>query len=389
MPSTAQATTEPGPPDRRGRAAPTGRRPAPARWTSSRTRRSRLSSRTGSSRRATRAGRRCDRPRTSARRRRGARARVARRPRRPCYATDEDHRDGVLLGHPQQTPAARAPARRRPARSAQLREAPPGRLLRVAKEHAITVMLVGHVTKDGAVAGPRVLEHLVDAVLLFEATVPATCPGLRSVKQPVRLAGRDRRLRDDVHGPSPRSPTRPRCSAGATSGARSVVACAVEGTPAPAARGAGPGGAERAAMPRRLATGVDRNRLAMILAVPAAARRAARSARPDVFVNVAGGVAPVHEPAADLAIALAIASAQRGMPTGPLVAFGEIGLTGRLRAVPQSPSGACARRSGSASRTRSRPAGRSASPAPACAPRRPSRTRSRSRCRRDPDAARR
>ena len=88
-----------------------------------------------------------------------------------------------------------------------------------------------------------------------------------------------------------------------------------------------------------------------------------------MFVNVAGGV-DVREPAADLAIALAIASAHRGLPTGPLVAFGEIGLTGRLRGVPQAE-----RRLREAQRLglshALAPAGRSASPAPACAPRRP------------------
>ena len=115
----------------------------------------------------------------------------------------------------------------------------------------------------------------------------------------------------------------------------SVVACAVEGTrplllevqalvaPSDArrCRGGSP-------------PGVDRNRLAMILAVlQRHAELPLGSA--DVFVNVAGGV-DIHEPAADLAIALAIASAHRGLPTGPLVAFGEIGLTGRLRSVPQA-----------------------------------------------------
>jgi DNA repair protein RadA/Sms len=113
-----------------------------------------------------------------------------------------------------------------------------------------------------------------------------------------------------------------------------VVACAVEGTRPLLLEVQALVAPSELAMPRRLATGVDRNRLAMILAVlQRHAELPLGSA--DVFVNVAGGV-DVDEPAADLAIALAIASAQRGMPTGPLVAFGEIGLTGRLRAVPQA-----------------------------------------------------
>jgi DNA repair protein RadA/Sms len=220
-----------------------------------------------------------------------------------------------------------------PGSVAQVREAA-GRLLRVAKEHGITVVLIGHVTKDGAVAGPKVLEHLVDAVLIFEGdrtgdlrilraaknrfgstseigVFEMTGSGLAQVGDPSALLGRG-----DLGGPG------------------SVVACSVEGTRPLLLEVQALVAPSELQMPRRLATGIDRNRLAMILAV--LSRHAGLPvATADVFVNVAGGVA-VDEPAADLAVALAIASALRGVPTGPLVAFGEIGLTGRLRVVPQA-----------------------------------------------------
>jgi DNA repair protein RadA/Sms len=220
-----------------------------------------------------------------------------------------------------------------PGSVAQVREAA-GRLLRVAKEHGITVVLVGHVTKDGAVAGPKVLEHLVDAVLIFEGdrtgdlrilraaknrfgstseigVFEMTGSGLAQVGDPSALLGRG-----DLGGPG------------------SVVACSVEGTRPLLLEVQALVAPSELQMPRRLATGIDRNRLAMILAV--LSRHAGLPvATADVFVNVAGGVA-VDEPAADLAVAVAIASALRGVPTGPLVAFGEIGLTGRLRVVPQA-----------------------------------------------------
>ena len=102
-----------------------------------------------------------------------------------------------------------------PGSVAQVREAA-GRLLRVAKEHAITVILVGHVTKDGAVAGPRVLEHLVDAVLLFEGDRTGDLRVLRAAKNRFGSTSRDRRVRDDLAPGWRRSATRRRCSAAAT-----------------------------------------------------------------------------------------------------------------------------------------------------------------------------
>jgi DNA repair protein RadA/Sms len=216
----------------------------------------------------------------------------------------------------------------------QVREAA-ARLLRVAKEAGVATILVGHVTKDGAVAGPRVLEHLVDCVLQFEGdryhahrvlrasknrfgstnelgVFEMTGTGLVGVPEPSELFGRT------VDG-----------EVGA------AVACALEGSRPLLLEIQALVAPTDLAMPRRVGTGVDPKRLAMIVAV--LSRHAGIAlGQADVFVNVAGGVR-IDEPGADLAIALAIASAAKGAPVKPgTSAFGEIGLTGRLRPASQS-----------------------------------------------------
>ena len=221
-----------------------------------------------------------------------------------------------------------------PGSVAQVREAA-GRLLRVAKEAGVATVLVGHVTKDGAVAGPRVLEHLVDCVLQFEGdryhehrvlratknrfgstnelgVFEMTSAGLVGVPDPSELFGK----------------THP-----GEIGA--AVGCALEGTRPILLEVQALVAPTDLAMPRRVGTGVDPKRLAMIVAV--LGRHAGVAlASADVFVNVAGGVR-IEEPGADLAIALAIASAARGMPAREsLATFGEIGLTGRLRQASQA-----------------------------------------------------
>jgi DNA repair protein RadA/Sms len=220
-----------------------------------------------------------------------------------------------------------------PGSVAQVREAA-GRLLRVAKEHGIAVVLVGHVTKDGAVAGPRVLEHLVDAVLLFEGERTGDLRVLRAVKNRFGSTNEIGIFEMTGRGLAPLADPASLLGRDELGGPGSVAVAAVEGTRPLLLEVQALVAPSELAQPRRLATGVDRNRLAMILAV--LARHAGVTlGSADVFVNVAGGV-QVDEPAADLAIALALASAQRGVPTGPLVAFGELGLTGRLRTVPQA-----------------------------------------------------
>ena len=221
-----------------------------------------------------------------------------------------------------------------PGSVAQVREAA-GRLLRVAKESGVATILVGHVTKDGAVAGPRVLEHFVDCVLQFEgdryhehrvlrasknrfgstnelAVFEMTGTGLVGVPEPSELFGRT------VEG-----------EIGA------AVGCVLEGSRPLLLEIQALVAPTDLAMPRRVGTGVDPKRLAMIVAVLSRHARIALG-QADVFVNVAGGVR-IDEPGADLAIALAIVSAAKGAPVKPKVAaFGEVGLTGRLRPATQS-----------------------------------------------------
>jgi DNA repair protein RadA/Sms len=216
----------------------------------------------------------------------------------------------------------------------QVREAA-ARLLRVAKESGVATILVGHVTKDGAVAGPRVLEHLVDCVLQFEgdryhehrvlrasknrfgstnelAIFQMTGTGLVGVPEPSELFGRS------VDG-----------EIGA------AVGCVLEGSRPLLLEIQALVAPTDLAMPRRVGTGVDPKRLAMIVAVLSRHARVALG-QADVFVNVAGGVR-IDEPGADLAIALAIVSAAKGAPVKPsTAAFGEVGLTGRLRPATQS-----------------------------------------------------
>jgi DNA repair protein RadA/Sms len=211
-------------------------------------------------------------------------------------------------------------------------------LLRFAKKTGAAVVLVGHVTKDGQIAGPRVVEHLVDAVLSFEGegnhqfrilralknrfgptdeigVFEMTGSGLSEVENPSALFLSDR----DIGSPG------------------TAVFAGIEGTRpllveiqalvAPTALGT----------PRRAVVGADSSRLSMILAV-LEARCGVRLSGHDVYLNVAGGLRIV-EPAADLAIAAALVSSLSGAPLPQdAVYFGEISLTGAVRAVPQAPA---------------------------------------------------
>ncbi len=221
-----------------------------------------------------------------------------------------------------------------PGSVAQVREAA-GRLLRISKEAEVATVLVGHVTKDGAVAGPRVLEHLVDCVLQFEGdryhehrvlratknrfgstnelgVFEMTAAGLVGVPDPSQLFGT----------------THPG-EVGA------AVGCVLEGTRPILLEIQALVAPTDLAMPRRVGTGVDPKRLAMVVAV-LGRHAGVPLASADVFVNVAGGVR-IEEPGADLAVALAIASAARGAPVREgVAAFGEIGLTGRIRQASQA-----------------------------------------------------
>jgi DNA repair protein RadA/Sms len=221
-----------------------------------------------------------------------------------------------------------------PGSVAQVREAA-GRLLRLAKEQGIATILVGHVTKEGVVAGPRVLEHLVDCVLQFEGDRYRAHRVLRAVKNrfgSTNELGVFEMTGAGLLGVADPSQVFGRHEEGEPG---SAVACALEGTRPLLLEIQALVAPTDLAMPRRVGTGVDPKRLAMIVAV--LGRHAGIPlAQADVFVNVAGGVR-IDEPGADLGIALAIASAARRAPVrSGVVCFGEIGLTGGLRPATQA-----------------------------------------------------
>jgi DNA repair protein RadA/Sms len=210
-----------------------------------------------------------------------------------------------------------------------------GRVMRVAKERGIATLLVGHVTKEGSLAGPRVLEHLVDCVLSFEGERERTYRTLRALKNRFGSTNEAGVFEMREQGLVEVEDASARFVSEATRAPGSVVLCAMEGSRPLLVEVQALVAPSELVPPRRVANGVDRNRLALVLAV--LARHGGLSlGSSDVFVSVAGGVR-VDEPGADLAIALALASAAKGVeaaPDGrPLAAFGELGLTGELRHV--------------------------------------------------------
>src|SRR5918999_2081331 len=194
-----------------------------------------------------------------------------------------------------------------------------GRVMRVAKERGIATLLVGHVTKEGSLAGPRVLEHLVDCVLSFEGERERTYRTLRALKNRFGSTNEVGVFEMAEQGLVEVEDASERFVSEATRAPGSVVLCAMEGSRPLLVEVQALVAPSELVPPRRVANGVDRNRLALVLAV--LARHGGVSlGSSDVFVSVAGGVR-VEEPGADLAIAL------------PLAAFGELGLTGELRHV--------------------------------------------------------
>jgi DNA repair protein RadA/Sms len=209
------------------------------------------------------------------------------------------------------------------------------RITRLAKARGIAVLLVGHVTKEGALAGPRVLEHLVDCVLQFEGERERTYRTLRALKNRFGSTNDVGVFEMRSGGLVEVQDASARFVSEATRAPGSVVLAAMEGSRPLLVEVQALVSPSELVPPRRVVNGVDRNRLALILAV--LGRHAGIGAgTADVFVNVAGGVR-VDEPGADLAVALAIASAVRGVTMGteqaPLACFGEVGLTGELRSV--------------------------------------------------------
>ena len=209
-------------------------------------------------------------------------------------------------------------------------------LIRLAKAHGFALVLVGHVTKEGAIAGPRVLEHMVDAVLYLEGDRGHQFRILRGVKN--RFGATDEigvfemtdRGLAEVANPSALFLAERRGNV-----AGSAVFAGLEGTrpvlmEVQALLAANPAGA-----PRRSVLGWDGARLAMLLAV-LETRCGVRLSATDVYLNIAGGLR-VSEPAADLAVAAALASAVADRPTDAgMVYFGEVGLSGEVRQVAQA-----------------------------------------------------
>jgi DNA repair protein RadA/Sms len=210
-----------------------------------------------------------------------------------------------------------------------------GRLMLLAKSSHIPIFLVGHVNKEGAIAGPRVLEHIVDTVLYLEGERHHSFRILRSQKN--RFGSTDEigvfEMRDSgMHEVS--DPSRAFLQDRSLSEVGNVVHVALEGSRPLLVELQSLTTPSRFGAPRRSVNGIDLNRLHMLIAV--LERRAKLDlSGDDVFVNAAGGVR-LTEPAADLAVALAIASNKRNRPAGAdLVAIGELGLSGEVRRVSQ------------------------------------------------------
>uniref|UniRef100_UPI00333E8A71 DNA repair protein RadA n=1 Tax=Castellaniella defragrans TaxID=75697 RepID=UPI00333E8A71 len=208
-------------------------------------------------------------------------------------------------------------------------------LTRIAKQTGITLILIGHVTKDGTLAGPRVLEHIVDTVLYFEGDTHSSFRLVRAIKNRFGavnelgvFAMTDRGLRG-VNNPSALF-----LSGHARDVAGSCVMATQEGTRPLLVEIQALVDTAHVPNPRRLSVGLESARLAMLLAV---LHRHAGVATfdQDVFVNAVGGVR-IMEPAADLAVCLAILSSMRNRPVpAGLLAFGEIGLAGEVRPAPR------------------------------------------------------
>ena len=206
-------------------------------------------------------------------------------------------------------------------------------LMQLAKQNGVTVFVVGHINKDGAIAGPKVLEHMVDCVLYFEGDQNASYRLLRAVKNRFGSTNEigvfemiDKGL---VEVPNPSQMLldgRPDGACG------TCVACVMEGTRPILAEVQALVCKTSFNVPRRTADGFDFNRAALLLAV-AEKRCGLKLGAFDAYINVIGGLR-LDEPAADLPVALAVASSYRDRPLPhDMVAIGEVGLTGEIRSV--------------------------------------------------------
>ncbi len=206
-------------------------------------------------------------------------------------------------------------------------------LMRVAKSMDVPILIVGHVNKDGNIAGPKVLEHIVDAVLYFEGDRQYSYRILRAIKNRFGSTNEigvfymsDKGL-DEVENPSVALLTgRPQNVSG------TCVACVMEGSRPILAEIQGLVSRSSFGNPRRMSTGFDYNRMSLLLAV-LEKRSGYFFSTLDAYLNVVGGL-KLYEPSADLAVALALVSSLKDVPIDDtVVAFGEIGLAGEIRAV--------------------------------------------------------
>ncbi len=207
------------------------------------------------------------------------------------------------------------------------------RLLKLAKQNGITVIIVGHVTKDGQLAGPRVLEHMVDTVLYFEGDKNFTGRILRCVKN--RFGGTNEIGIFDMTGKGLveiKNPSEHLLSGRPQGVSGSAVTCSIEGSRPLLLEVQALASYTSFDMPRRIVAGTDFNRVIMLIAV-LEKRAGFKLGKFDVYINLTGGIR-VSEPSLDASIAAAVASSYRNSPIDPsTVIFGEIGLTGELRGV--------------------------------------------------------
>ena len=219
-----------------------------------------------------------------------------------------------------------------PGSVSQVREST-GILMQIAKGLGISVFIVGHVTKDGSVAGPRVLEHMVDTVLYFEGDRQVAYRILRSVKNRFGSTNeigvfemRDKGL-DEVKNPS-----QAMLNGRPTDASGSVVVCSIEGTRPILIEIQALVTRTNFGLPRRTSVGIDYNRVNLLMAV-LEKRAGLHLGDWDAYVNLAGGM-KLGEPAIDLGIVMAIASSYKNKVVAPeLLIFGEVGLSGEIRGV--------------------------------------------------------
>ena len=205
--------------------------------------------------------------------------------------------------------------------------------MQLAKGLGITIFIVGHVTKEGTVAGPRVLEHMVDTVLYFEGDRHASYRILRGVKNRFGSTNEIGVFEMRQNGlVEVENPSEYMLSGKPENASGSVVACSIEGTRPLLIEIQALVCDTNFGMPRRTATGTDYNRVNLLMAV-LEKRIGLHLANCDAYVNIAGGIR-MNEPAIDLGIVMAIVSSYKNRPVDErMIVFGEVGLSGEVRAV--------------------------------------------------------